>query len=126
MTAFGDTAGAANAPDPIDQVDARPNFIVEIYPGPLGIPDTLPAGVPPAFLLVADDDNHTDSILKLFTLYRAAKAPVEVHVFTKGQHGFNMGQRSKLTTIKDWPQRLTDWMHDNNILDPAVPAKGVK
>jgi acetyl esterase/lipase len=126
MTAFGDTAGIANASDTIDQANARPDFIVEIYPGPLGIPDALPSGVPPAFLLVADDDNHTESVLKLFSLYRAAKAPVEVHVFAKGQHGFNMGQRSKLTTIKDWPQRLTDWMGDNNILNPAVPAKGVK
>jgi acetyl esterase/lipase len=126
MTAFGDTAGIANASDPIDQADARPDFIVEVYPGPLGIPDALPAGAPPAFLLVADDDNHTDSILKLFGLYRAAKISVEVHVFAKGQHGFNLGTRSKLATIKDWPQRLTDWMGDNNILDPAVPAKGVK
>ena len=126
MTAFGDTAGNAGTTDPIDQANARPDFIVEVYPGPLGIPDTLPSGVPPAFLLVANDDNHTESILKLFTLYRAAKAPVEVHVFTKGQHGFNMGQRSKLATIKDWPQRLTDWMADNNILNPSVPTKGVR
>lgn len=126
LTTFGDTAGIADAPDPIDRADARPDFIVEIYPGPLGIPDTLPSGVPPAFLLVANDDDHTVSILKLFSLYRAAKAPVEVHVFAKGQHGFNMGQRSKLKTIKDWPQRLTDWMADNNILDPDVPAKGVR
>ena len=126
MTAFGDTTGIAGAPDPIDQVNARPDFIVEVYPGPLGIPDALPSGVPPAFLLVADDDNHTDSVFKLFGLYRAAKVPVEVHVFAKGQHGFNMGTRSKLTTIKDWPQRLTDWMGDNNILNPAEPAKGVK
>lgn len=126
MTAFGNTAGIADAPDPVDRADARPDFIVEIYPGPLGIPDTLPAGIPPAFLLVANDDNHTESILKLFGLYRAAKASVEVHVFAKGQHGFNMGQRSKLATIKDWPQRLTDWMADNNILNPSVPAKGVK
>ena len=76
MTAFGDTAGNTSAVDPIDQANARPDFIVEVYPGPLGIPDTLPSGVPPAFLLVAHDDNHTEAILKLFTLYRAAKAPV--------------------------------------------------
>ena len=126
MVAFGDTDGIANATDPIDQVNARPDFIVEIYPGGAGIPQTLPANAPPAFLLVADDDNHTDSVFKIFALYRAAKIPVEVHVFAKGQHAFNMGTNSKLTTIKGWPQRLADWMGDNNILDPAVPTKGVK
>ena len=126
MTSFGKTDGVANAPDAIDQANARPDFIAEIYPGGAGIPQVLPPNAPPAFLLVADDDNHTDSVLKLFDLYRAAKIPVEIHVFTKGGHGFNQGQRSKLATIKNWPQRLTDWMADNNILDPAVPARGVK
>jgi acetyl esterase/lipase len=126
MTAFGDTAGISNAPDPVDQVDAHPDFIVEIYPGPAGIPQTLPTNAPRAFLLVADDDNHAENVLKLFTLYRAAKIPVEVHVLTKGGHGFGMGKRSRLTTIKDWPQRLADWMNDNNILNPAASAKTVK
>jgi acetyl esterase/lipase len=126
MTAFGDTAGITNAPDPIDQTDARPDYIIEIYPGGGGIPQALPTNAPPAFLLVADDDDHTASVLKLFTLYRAAKIPVEVHVFTKGRHAFGMGSRSRLATIKEWPERLADWMGDNNILDPAVPAKGVK
>lgn len=126
MTAFGSTAGSPDASDPIDRVDARPNFIVEVYPGPLGVPDALPSGLPPAFLLVANDDNHTETVLKLFSLYRAAKSSVEVHVFAKGQHGFNLGTRSKLATIQDWPQRLTDWMGDNNILNPAVPAKGTR
>jgi acetyl esterase/lipase len=126
MTAFGDTAGITNAPDPIDQANARPDFIVEIYPGGGGIPQALPPNAPPAFLLVADDDDHTTAVLKLFTLYRAAKIPVEVHVFTRGQHAFGMGSHSRLTTIKDWPERLADWMGDNNILNPAVPAQGVK
>ena len=126
MTAFGDTAGITNAPDPVDQADARPDFIVEIYPGGGGIPQALPTNAPPAFLLVADDDDHTTSVLKLFTLYRAAKIPVEVHVFTKGAHAFGLGYHSRLTTIKDWPERLADWMGDNNILNPAAPAKGVR
>jgi acetyl esterase/lipase len=127
MTAFGDTAGDGNAPDPIDRISARPDFIVEIYPGGVGIPETLPPSAPPAFLLVANDDNgHVEPVLKILQLYRAAKAPVEVHVFAKGAHAFNMGTRSKLVTIKNWPQRLADWMADNNLLDPAVPAKGVR
>lgn len=126
MTAFGENAGDANAPDPIDRVSGRPDFIAEIYPGGAGIPQTLPANVPPAFLLVANDDDHTESVLNIFRLYRAAKMPIEVHVFTKGAHAFNMGARSKLTTIKNWPQRLADWMGDNNLLDPATPARNVK
>ena len=126
MTAFGDTAGITNTTDAVEQADGRPDFIVEIYPGGGGIPTALPPTAPPAFLLVADDDDHTTSVLKLFTLYRTAKIPVEVHVFTKGAHGFDLGDRSRLATIKNWPDRLTDWMGDNNILNPAVPAKGVK
>ncbi|MCW3054095.1 MAG: alpha/beta hydrolase [Chthonomonadales bacterium] len=126
MTAFSENAGDVSATDPIDKVSARPDFIVEIYPGGAGIPQALPANAPTAFLLVADDDDHTDSVFSIFRLYRAAKLPVEVHVFTKGQHAFNMGTRSKLTTIKNWPQRMADWMGDNNLLDPAVPAKNSK
>ena len=95
-------------------------------PAAQAFPQTLPADVPPAFLLVANDDDHTDAVLKIFRLYREAKMPVEVHVFTKGAHAFNMGTRSKLTTIKNWPQRLADWMGDNNLLDPAMPMKNVK
>jgi hypothetical protein len=37
-----------------------------------------------------------------------------------------MGARSKLTTIKNWPQRLADWMGDNNLLETAIPARTVK
>ena len=126
MTAFGENAGDMNTTDPIDKFSARPDFIAEIYPGGAGIPQTLPSNAPPAFLLVANDDDHTDSVMRIFRLYREAKMPIEVHVFTKGAHAFNMGSRSKLATIKNWPQRLADWMGDNNLLDPAVPGKNVK
>jgi acetyl esterase/lipase len=123
MTAFGDNQGLTNAPDPIDQTGARPNFIIEIYPGGGGIPQALPPTAPPGFLLVANDDNHTESVLKLFTLYRAAKIPVEVHVITQGAHAFGMGSRSKFTSIREWPQRMADWMADNNVLHPAAPSR---
>ena len=127
LTTFGATDGITNAPDAIDQVSARPDFIMEIYPGPLGVPAVLATNVPPAFLLCADDDRfHAVVVTDLLEKYRAAKVPAELHLYAKGGHGFNQGQRSKLATIHDWPQRLTDWLGDNNILDPAVPAQGVK
>jgi acetyl esterase/lipase len=127
LTTFGATGGLTNAADAIDQFSARPDFIAEIYPGPLGVPAVLPSNVPPAFLLCADDDRfHSVVVTDLLEKYRAAKVPAELHLYAKGGHGFNQGQRSKLATIHDWPQRLTDWMEDNYILDPAMSAKGVK
>ena len=122
MVAFNPTDGAANATDPIDRVSARPDFLVMIYPGPGGIPETIPANAPPAFLLVANDDTCCSGpVMKLLQGYRAAKVPVEAHIFAKGSHAFNMGNRSKLTTLKSWPQRMAEWMGDSNILSPAPP-----
>ena len=125
LTAFTENAGVTNASDAIDHASARPDFIVEIYPGPLGVPTVLPPNVPPAFLLCADDDRfHSVVTTDLLEKYRQAKVPAELHLYAKGGHGFNMGARSKLASIKGWPQRLADWLTDNSILDPAPsPAK---
>jgi acetyl esterase/lipase len=119
MVAYGEGRGDRNAPDPIDGLNARPSFIIQIYPGPLYIPDVLPADAPPAFLLAANDDACCSTpIVKLLDRYRVAKIPVEVHLFAQGDHGFNMGKRSLLKSINIWPQRMADWLSDNNYLTP--------
>lgn len=120
MVAYGEGKGDQQAPDPVDRLNARPNFVIQIYPGPLFIPDVLPADAPPAFLLAANDDACCSvSVVKLLERYRAAKIPVEVHIYTQGSHGFNMGNRSKLQSINTWPQRMADWLTDNNYLNPV-------
>jgi hypothetical protein len=35
-------------------------------------------------------------------------------VYSQGGHAFNMGNRSKLASVKGWPQRLADWLADND------------
>ena len=123
MVAYAPGEGDPNAADPIDKLSSRPDFQVLIYPGPLGIPEKIPAGAPPAFLLVANDDRGASrAIAGLFQKYRETGAPVEIHVFARGGHGFNMGNRSKLETLKHWPDRLAEWMGDDAILDPSRPA----
>lgn len=123
MVAFQPGAGDAAAADQIDRESARPDFIVLIYPGSLGMPETLPVDAPPAFCLAAvDDRGPARAIDNLLTKYREARLPIEVHLFARGGHAFNMGQRSKLVTLKNWPQRVADWMTDNSLLDPD-PAK---
>jgi acetyl esterase/lipase len=116
VAAFGNVAGDPNATDPIDRVSARPNFAMWVYPGPLGIPDQVPADAPPAFLLCAQDDDHVAAILKIAMEYRAAKIPYEMHVLSSGGHGFGMGDRSKQKIVNTWPQRLADWLSDNGWL----------
>lgn len=122
MVAFGKGPGDPKAVDRVDRQNARPSFIIQIYPGPLYVPEVVPANAPPAFLLAANDDPCCAvPIIQLLQRYRDAKVPVEAHLFTSGGHGFNMGQRSKLKSINTWPQRLADWLSDNHILQPERP-----
>ena len=70
-------------------------------------------------MLVANDDRGAARVIVgLLEKYRDAHVPVEAHIFARGGHAFNMGNRSRLATLKGWPQRLADWMADNNILTP--------
>lgn len=117
MVAYGTGDGDPNAKDPIDQVSGRPDFQILIYPGPLGIPDVIPATAPPAFLAVANDDPCClTPTMKILVGYQAAGAKVEAHIYSHGGHAFNMGLRSNLITLQTWPQRLTDWLVDNELL----------
>jgi len=103
--------------DAIDKLSARPAFQVLIYPGPLAVPDSVATDSPPTFLLAANDDECcSEPIVKLLEMHRRAKVPVEVHLYEQGNHAFNMGSRSSLNTIKNWPQRLADWLKDNGWL----------
>jgi acetyl esterase/lipase len=120
LVAYSDGAGDGSAKDPIDRVNGKPNFQMLIYPGPSFIPEIIPKDAPPAFLLAANDDPCcAGSTFNLLQRYRAASLPVEAHLYTQGAHGFNMGNRSKLNSIKTWPQRMADWMNDTGLLKPA-------
>ncbi len=117
LISFGSGAGDQQAPDPIDRINGRPDFAIFIYPGPLAVQATVSATAPPAFLAAASDDPCCSiPTLKILQQYKDAGVPVEAHVFAKGGHGFNMGQRSKLKAVNTWPQRLADWLSDSGLL----------
>ena len=93
-------------------------WMPNLYPGRLGVPtNAIPSDAPPAFFVVANDDNsHVGPVISQLSLYRQANRPVEVHLYAHGGHGFNLGARSKLNSIKAWPQRMADWLGDNGFL----------
>lgn len=119
MVAFSGWKGDPKAADPIDRANAKPNFIVQVYPGPGFVPETVPTNAPPAFLVAANDDACCSlPIIQLLQRYREAKVPVEMHMYAKGDHAFNMGTNRKLVSINNWPLRLADWLQDSHILQP--------
>lgn len=123
LVSYAEDAQDAKNSDLIARQSSRPNFQIMIYPGPVGIPEELPETSPPAFLLVANDDvGASRTIVDLIPKFRKAKIPMEVHIYARGGHAFNMGNRTKLKTVSKWRDRLTDWMADNAILE----AKAVK
>jgi acetyl esterase/lipase len=120
MVSFWANGADPSAADPIDRVSAKPDFIIQIYPGPLYVPAIIPKNTGPGFLLAANDDPCCSiSIAKLLQAYRDAGVPVETHLFAQGGHGFNMGYRSKLRSVHSWPQRLADWLWDNHLIEPV-------
>ncbi len=125
MLVYSPAGGDAAAADPVDRADCRCDFQIVVYPGPLGVPDRVPADAPPAFFLVANDDaGHSDVVISLLEKYRQAKRPVEAHIYAQGGHGFNLGGRSKLASIKNWPQRMAEWLADNDFLKPVTTSAG--
>jgi acetyl esterase/lipase len=119
MVAYESGAGDANALDPVDRLNGKPDFQMLVYPGGK-VPDTINSDAPPAFLLTANDDEYgcDQTTLELFTKLRAAHVRVEAHFLAQGKHSFNMGDRSKLAAVRGWPQRMADWLADSGLLRP--------
>jgi acetyl esterase/lipase len=111
-------AGKSGSADPIERFSARPDFQILVYPGPLGIPNMIPKTAPPAFLVAASDDECCSApVLDLALKLRASGIPNEVHLFARGGHAFNMGVgRTERPGLKYWPNRLTDWLEDSELI----------
>ena len=115
LVAYPPVDGDKSANDPIERVSARPDFQVLVYPGPLGIPENIARDAPPLFLLGAADDEYVANVLfDLTRKYHAAGASIETHIYAQGKHAFNMGQRSQYASIRNWPQRLAEWLQDRS------------
>lgn len=97
--------------------DAKPAFIGLIY-GPLS-PVSVPADAPPMFVaLAADDPFFANGGQGLIDSWRAAKRPVEFHLYERGGHGFGMYQ--KTTTSTGWFDAYVRWIGMHGMLKPKA------
>ena len=118
LVAYTPGRGNPRAPDPVDRLNGHPDFQMLVYPGPLGVPDRVPADAPPTFLIAANDDKCCSApVVSLLEKYRAANVSVEAHILSAGDHGFNMGYRSNLKAVRGMPQRMADWLADMHLLE---------
>jgi acetyl esterase/lipase len=95
--------------------ETRPDFAAIIY----GARDDkeIPSPAPPLFLAVAADDaGSVGRTVDLFTAYRKAKGPAELHIFQTGAHGFvNKGGGAD-----HFMDRLEEWLQANKLLSKSA------
>ncbi|MCX6047924.1 MAG: alpha/beta hydrolase [Chloroflexi bacterium] len=88
--------------------ESRPDFAGVIYGAP-GEEVAVPADAPPLFLLCADDDLMASTCsVQLYSTWKAAGRPVELHIYAKGGHGF--GMHTQNLPSDRWIERFGDWL----------------
>jgi len=99
--------------------DSRPNFAASIY-GALWEDLAVPAGAPPLFIALANDDElAVDPGVALYCAWRAAGQSVQLNIYAQGGHGF--GMRKQGLPADHWIDRFGEWlqvqgfMHEMNL-----------
>jgi acetyl esterase/lipase len=136
-------AGKSDAPDPIDRLSCRPDFMILLYPvitlqGPFAhmgsrynllgkdaddsLVDSLcnekqvTPRTPPAFLAHSSEDRGVppeNSVLFYLALQKA-RVPAELHVYEKGRHGLGLGPKD--LPFSSWPTRCVAWLEGRGYL----------
>lgn len=140
-TMYDDEAGRTGAA--LDPVNARPDFLILMYPvitladpyahagsrrALLGAdakpkliarwsPDQHVTAATPPTLLIHTQADQTVPVQNSILFYEAltrAHVPAEMYLFEHGAHG--MGMIDGLGTASAWPARAADWLRDRGLL----------
>jgi len=136
-------AGNPAAPDPIDRVSCRPDFLILAYPvitmlppfahegsvnnllGPNASTDlrrqlsnelNVTPETPPTFLFstTADTVVPPENTVIFYMALRKAGVPTEMHIFEKGPHGVGLDLADPVLGM--WPTLLADWLRSRGLL----------
>jgi putative heme-binding domain-containing protein len=113
------TMGVAMAGDK----ESRPDFAAPIYGGGTG-GARVPKDAPPLFILCASDDRLAAAgSVRLYSEWKVARRPVELHLYEKGGHGF--GMTPKGLPVDRWIERYGDWLGQRGLIksDSKVPQR---
>jgi dienelactone hydrolase len=100
--------------------ESRPDFVGGIYAG-YRLVTSVPQTLPPLFLAIADDDALVPAMssTRLYEMWHTAGAPVELHVFGDGGHGF--GANTPGLRSDSWRDLFHGWLAGRGYLSP--PSK---
>jgi acetyl esterase/lipase len=115
------------AVDEADKINSRPNFTVLVYPAYLVdktnyaqvSPElTVSPATPPTLIVQTQDDSiPVESSIGYYLALKAAKVPVELHLYSKGGHGY--GLRETTDPVTRWPQLAGRWLQTIGVTSPA-------
>jgi acetyl esterase/lipase len=140
-TRFDD--GNASAPDEVDRVSSRPDFLILAYPVISTDPAIAHAGsvrsllgdnptpallqelsadlhvtakTPPTFLFSTNADTAVpaENTIRFYLALRQAKVPAEMHIFENGPHGVGLDLGDPALSL--WPTLLTNWLRGRGLL----------
>jgi acetyl esterase/lipase len=98
--------------------ETRPSFAAPIYPAYNWAikGGGVPADAPPAFILAASDDSlgFAPQSVAIYQDWIAAGKQAELHLYSKGGHGFGMRQQHQPSD--HWIERFADWLDVQGLL----------
>lgn len=100
----------------------KPDFVAPVYAYfPPEMVTKIAADAPPLFVAAATDDGLglAPHSVNLYQQWLAAKLPAEIHMYSKGGHGF--GMRVQHLPSDTWIDRFGDWLRVNNYLKLLHP-----
>jgi acetyl esterase/lipase len=107
---IGFSAGAFLAVDVAMTPGADLAFVAPIYGGETS-GRHVAADAPPLFTAIAEDDRMLFKVVEgLYADWSNADRPAELHIFTRGGHGFGMVRRG--LPVDRWIDLLADWLAD--------------
>ncbi len=135
-----DAGQPSSAPDPIDRVSSRPDFMVLCYPvisfitpyvhrgsmrnllgenpdpklaASLSNETQVTPQTPPTFLFHTTGDTGVppENSVLFYLALRKAGVPAEMHIYERGEHGVGLALFDPI--LSSWPGRLEAWMRLN-------------
>ena len=91
----------------------KPDFVAAIYPyvPPFLGPAPVPKDAPPLFIAAATDDDYhlVPMSIALYQRWLTAGLPAEIHIYSKGGHGFGMNKQNQPSDT--WIDRFAEWLN---------------